>query len=487
MTEYGWLSILPPILAIVLALLTRQVYLALFAGILLGTTILAGFNPFLGAVGAIEQLVVVVTNRGNAEVLLFTLVVGALIVLMRESGGVNGFANFMVSGGWVRGPVSAQLLSVVVGTSIFIESNITCLVTGAVSRPLYDRVKLSRAKLAYMCDSTSAPICILIPLNAWGAYVLGLLAAEGLDPLPTLVAAVPLNFYAILALVIVVIVAVFGWNIGPMRQSEQAAREGNNGALPEQTVTLEPPGGDKTEADRPPERAVNLVAPVVVTVATMFVGLWVTGRSALEGVASADGEANGFLDFIMAGSGSLSVLWAVSAGVATAIILARVQGIFTFTQTAELVVVGFRELIGVATILALALAIGQVCRDLGTGPWVADMVSPWINGASAAPLLFVTSAFIAFSTGTSWGTWAIMFPIGISMAGQLDASIPLTVGAVLGGGVFGDHCSPISDTTVISSLSAGVDHIEHVVTQIPYALVGGAAATVLYFAAGLLV
>ena len=163
MTDYGWLSILPPILAIVLALLTRQVYLALFAGILLGTTILAGFNPFLGAVGAIEQLVVVVTNRGNAEVLLFTLVVGALIVLMRESGGVNGFANFMVSGGWVRGPVSAQLLSVVVGTSIFIESNITCLVTGAVSRPLYDRVKLSRAKLAYMCDSTSAPMVFKNP------------------------------------------------------------------------------------------------------------------------------------------------------------------------------------------------------------------------------------------------------------------------------------------------------------------------------------
>ena len=208
MTEYGWLSLIPPVTAIVLALVTRQVYLALFAGVLLGTTILAGFNPIVGAAGSIEQIVLVVTNRGNAEVLLFTLVVGALIVMMRETGGVNGFANFMVSRGWVRGPVSAQLLSVIVGTSIFIESNITCLITGAVSRPLYDRVKLSRAKLAYVCDSTSAPICILIPLNAWGAYVLTLLAAEGLDPLPTLIAAVPLNFYAVLAIVIVVVVAV---------------------------------------------------------------------------------------------------------------------------------------------------------------------------------------------------------------------------------------------------------------------------------------
>ena len=355
---------LPPITAVLLALVTRQVYLALFAGIFLGTTILAGFNPILGAAGAVEQLVIVVTNRGNAEVLLFTLVVGGLIVLMRASGGVNGFANFMVSRGWVRGPVSAQLLSVVVGTSIFIESNITCLVTGAVSRPLYDRVKLSRAKLAYMCDSTSAPICILIPINAWGAYVLGLLAAEGLDPLPMLVAAVPLNFYAILALVVVVAVAVTGWNIGPMRRAEEKALAGNTGALPEQSIKQEPGGSDRTKDIEPPERAINLIAPVIVTVSTMFLGLWVTGGRALEGIVPPGGEAYGLLDIIMKGSGSLSVLWAVSAGVATAIILTRVQGIFTFTQTAELVVVGFRELIGVATILALALAIGQVCRAL---------------------------------------------------------------------------------------------------------------------------
>ena len=477
---------LPPITAVLLALVTRQVYLALFAGIFLGTTILAGFNPVLGAAGAIEQLVIVVTNRGNAEVLLFTLVVGGLIVLMRASGGVNGFANFMVSRGWVRGPVSAQLLSVVVGTSIFIESNITCLVTGAVSRPLYDRVKLSRAKLAYMCDSTSAPICILIPINAWGAYVLGLLAGEGLDPLPMLVAAVPLNFYAILAIVVVITVAVTGWNIGPMRRAEEKALAGNTGALPEQSIKQEHGGSDGTKDIDPPERAVNLIAPVIVTVATMFLGLWVTGGRALEGIVPPGGEPYGLLQIIMKGSGSLSVLWAVSAGVATAIILARVQGIFTFTQAAELVVVGFRELIGVATILALALAIGQVCRALGTGPWVADMVSPWLNAVSAAPLIFATSGFIAFATGTSWGTWAIMFPIGIALAGQLEASIPLTVGAILGGGIFGDHCSPISDTTVISSMSAGVDHIEHVVTQVPYALVGGVIATALYFAAGLL-
>jgi len=469
---------LPPITAIVLALITRQVYLSLFAGILLGTTMLAAWNPLWGAAGSIEQIVLVVTNRGNAEVLLFTLVVGALIVMMRESGGVNGFANWMVHRGWVRGPISAQLLSIVVGTSIFIESNITCLVTGAVSRPLYDRVGLSRAKLAYMCDSTSAPICILIPLNAWGAYVLALLAAEGLDnPLATLISALLLNFYAILAIMIVIIVAVWGWNIGPMKKSEAAAREGNTGALPEQEVELTSrlEGG----AGERPDRAINLVLPVLVTVGMMPLGLWITGG----------GSASELPVFptILAGSGSLAVLWAVAAGVATAAALSRLQGLFTLPQIAELVLVGFRELIGIATILALALALGAVCRALGTGPWVAYTVSPWINAVTAAPLVFVAAAFIAFSTGSSWGTWAIMFPIAIPVAATLDASVPLMTAAVLGGGVFGDHCSPISDTTVISSLSAGVDHIEHVVTQIPYALVGGVGATVLYFLAGILI
>ena len=246
MDAYGWVSILPPLTAIVLALRTKQVYLSLFVGILLGTTMLAAWNPLAGVTGAIEQVVLVLNNRGNSEVILFTLVVGALIVLMRESGGVNGFANWMVGRGWVRGPVSAQLISAFIGISIFIESNITCLVTGTVSRPLYDRVKLSRAKLAYMCDSTSAPICMLIPLNAWGAYVLTLLAAEGLEnPLATLIAAVPLNFYAVIAIVIVFIVALAGWNIGPMRQSEEAALEGRMGALPEEPAGVV----DATAAD----------------------------------------------------------------------------------------------------------------------------------------------------------------------------------------------------------------------------------------------
>jgi len=505
---YGWLSILPPVIAIGMALRTRQVYVSLFVGILFGTTVLAGWNPLAGATGVVETLIQVITQRGNAEPLLFTLVVGALIVLMRESGGVNGFASWMVNRGWVRGQASAQLISILIGISIFIESNITCLVTGTVSRPLYDRVKLSRAKLAYMCDSTSAPICVLIPLNGWGAYVLALLAAEGLEnPLRIMAWAVPLNFYALTALALVFAVALTGWNIGPMKESEDRALAGDTGALAEEPSVVErgnpspgapdaaggldptrapdvlddleasgepdvpdagdDPGGD---GDRDiPERARNLVIPVGVMLLVMPLGLYVTGEG----------------DFL-AGSGTLSVLWATCAGVLAAMFLYRIQGIFGFNELAELSIQGFRELTGVATILALALTLGQVCRDLGTGPWVADTVSPFINDVTVAPLLFLTGALIAFSTGTSWGTWALLFPIAVPVATTMGASLPLTTGAVMGGGIFGDHCSPISDTTVISSLSAGVDHIEHVVTQMPYALLGGATATGLYLVAGLL-
>ena len=228
MSTYGWLSIVPPILAIIMALRTRQVHLSLFAGIWTGTTILAGFNPLIGTAAAIEQLVGVISNADNARTLMFTLMVGALIVLLRDSGGVAGFAEWATTRGWVRGKRSAQFISALLGITIFIESNITCLVTGTVSRPLYDRVGLSRAKLAYVCDSTSAPICMLIPINAWGALIISLLAAEGLaDPLGVLIAAIPLNFYALLALATVFFVALSGRDYGPMARAEAAVAAGH--------------------------------------------------------------------------------------------------------------------------------------------------------------------------------------------------------------------------------------------------------------------
>lgn len=460
---HGWLSLVPPLTAIALSLATRQVHLSLFTGIWLGATILAGFNPIAGAAGALDVLVDVVTDRGTAETLLFTLMVGALIILVRESGGVLGFAEWMVGRGWVRGRRSAQLISIALGVSIFIESNITCLITGTVSRPLYDRVGLSRAKLAYVCDSTSAPICMLIPVNAWGALILGLLAAEGLaDPLGVLLRAIPLNFYALAALGIVVWVAIRGRDYGPMRRAEAAGAEGRSGAI----------DAPIPHEARPPEagqRARNLVVPILVTVAVVP---WILHLSG-------DGDWT-------RGSGSTAVFWGVSAGVLAAMILYRAQGLFGAVQMAEKAVRGFQELLPVAAILALAIAIGSVCRALETGPFVADTMAPLLSPMTVAPLVFLTGCVIAFSTGSSWGTFAILMPIAVPLAAGAGAYVPLAVAAVMGGGIFGDHCSPISDTTVVSSMSAGCDHIEHVTTQLPYALAAGAMATVAYFIAGLL-
>jgi Na+/H+ antiporter NhaC len=459
--DYGWISILPPAIAIGLSLRTKQVHLSLFAGIWAGATILSGFNPIAGLVGSLTQITEVVGDPGNTPTLLFTLVVGAMILLMQRSGGVTGFAEWMVSRGWVRGRVSAQLISGLLGVSIFIESNITCLVTGTVSRPLYDRVGLSRAKLAYVCDSTSAPICVLIPINAWGAMLLALLAAEGIeDPLGVLISALPYNFYALLALATVFFIALSGRDYGPMRLAEEAARAGHG------TVgATEDLDDDVPEAGK---KARNLVVPVLTMVAIVPFALVATGGG----------------DWTQ-GSGSTSVFWAVTGAVVVAMVLYRAQRLFTIVEMVEISMKGFQQLLPVAVILGLALGIGAITKALGTGPWVADVMAPLLTPVTVAPLVFLTGSVIAFATGSSWGTFAILMPIAVPLALESGAALPLVVGAVMGGGVFGDHCSPISDTTVVSSLSAGCDHIEHVTTQIPYALVGGVGATVLYFIAGL--
>ncbi len=459
--DYGWLSILPPAIAIVLALRTKQVHLSLFAGIWAGATILAGFNPVAGLVGSLEQLTAVVSDPANTPTLLFTLVIGALILLMQRSGGVTGFAEWMVARGWVRGRVSAQLISAALGVSIFIESNITCLVTGTVSRPLYDSVGLSRAKLAYVCDSTSAPICVLIPINAWGAMLLSLLVAEGIeDPISVLIAAIPFNFYAWLALATVLFIALSGRDYGPMRVAEEAARSGRG-----KVGTSEDLDGEVPEKGK---KARNLLIPVIVLVAIVPFALLATG----------DGDWT-------QGSGSTAVFWAVSGAVVVAMIMYWVQGLFGVVEMVEISMKGFQQLLPIAVILGLALGIGAIVKALGTGPWVASIVAPMLSPATVAPLVFLTGCVIAFSTGSSWGTFAILMPLAVPLAIEGGAFLPLVIGAVMGGGIFGDHCSPISDSTVVSSLSAGCDHIEHVTTQIPYALVGGIGATVLYFVVGL--
>lgn len=460
MDNVGWVSILPPVLAIVLALWTKQVILSLFAGIWIGFTVLHGFNPLVGVTAGLEGVVNVFSDPGDTRVLIFTLIIGALIATIEHSGGVRGFVHFLETRRWVHNGLRAQMLAWLTGIVIFIESNITLLVAGAVSRPLFDRYKVSREKLAYIIDATSAPVCVMIPLNAWGAVIIGLVASTGIeDPLGTFISAIPYNLYAIFAIVLSAVVIWKNLDIGPMKKAEQRTRDGLllwPGATPLVDVSAEEVAA--TDSDIP--SAAFMAVPILAMILMMPLGLYITGDGSLKD-----------------GSGSISILWAVSFALLTSWIMILARGKSTINELMRIFMKGAGALLPISTILLLALALGDVAMLLGTGNYVAGVVGDNIPVVWLAPLIFVTSAFIAFSVGSSWGTFAIMIPIAIPIATTLELSVPLFLGAAISGAIFGDHASPISDTTVVASMASATDHIDHVRTQLPYALLAAAFAT----------
>ncbi len=461
MTDPTWVSLLPPLLAITLAIVTRQVYLSLAGGIWLGWSILEGWNPLTGLARAIDGSVAVLSDPGDAKVLLFTLVIGALIATVEASGGVRGFVRYLETRRWVDSAKKAQLLAWIVGVVVFVESNITVLVAGSVARPLFDRFRTSREKLAYLIDSTSAPICILIPMNAWGAYNLAILSGLGVEnPLQILLQAIFLNFYAIAAVLLALATVIWGLDLGPMKKAEERTAGGQvlwPGARPmidEAILSPEP------NAKIPP-RAFNMVIPIAAMVVMMPVALLITGGGDLR-----------------EGEGPTSVLWAVlfGLGVAWALLLAqRGASVDELTRTG---LKGAGGLVPLALILLLALTLGDVAVELGTGQYVARVTQGVLPPVAFLPLVFLVSGGIAFSIGSSWGTFAIMLPIAVPAAEVMGYPLAPFVAASLAGGIFGDHSSPISDTTIISSMAAATDHIDHVRTQLPYALIAGAVAIV---------
>ena len=315
MSDPTWISILPPVTAIVLAIWSRQVYLSLAGGILLGWTILNDWNPLTGLAVSVDATVDVFTRPGDTKVLLFTLVIGAMIATIEYSGGVRGFVQWLETRQWVTSAKGAQFLAWATGVVIFIESNITVLVAGAVARPLIDRYKSSREKLAYLIDSTSAPICILIPLNAWGAYNLGILGGLGVEnPLQVFLQSILFNFYSIAAVLLSLSVVLFGFDIGPMKAAEARAaegkvlRDGANPMIDEGVLAAQTPEG-VTELAR------NMTLPIAAMVLFMPLGLWITGSGNM-----------------IEGDGSTSVLWAVMAGLAVSWILLLSQKAFSVDQ-----------------------------------------------------------------------------------------------------------------------------------------------------------
>ncbi len=459
MSDPSWISLLPPLLAITLAIVSRQVYLSLAGGVWLGWSILEGGNPLSGLVRAIDATVSVLSDPGDAKVILFTLVIGALIATVESSGGVRGFVGFLESRKWVTNARRARLLAWMIGVTLFIESNINVLVAGSVSRPLFDRFKASREKLAYIIDSASAPTCIMIPLNAWGAYNLGILSGLGVEnPVRVFLSAVVLNFYAMAALLLALATAYWGLDIGPMKKAEARTRSGQL-LWPEAKPLMDESILSPEPNDKIPPRAWNMILPIGVMVAMMPTSLFITGGGNL-----------------MEGSGSTSVLWAVLSGLAVSWILLLIQRGASVDDLTRVGLKGAGGLIPMALILLLALALGDVAQQLGTGQFVAQVTQGVLPPVIFLPLVFLVGAGIAFSIGSSWGTFAIMLPIAVPAAQAMGLPLAPFVAASLSGGVFGDHSSPISDTTIISSMAAATDHIDHVRTQLPYALLAALVA-----------
>lgn len=489
MEHYGIWSLVPPVIAIILAIKTRQVFISLLFGIWLGWVVLADWNILNGTIATIQALVDVFKDPGNTRTIMFSSLVGALIAFIQRSGGVDGFINIMSSklkklDGGVNSRKRVQLYAWLTGVVIFVESSITVLTVGSLFRPLFDRYKISREKLAYIADSTSAPICVLIPFNAWGAYIIGLLLAQGIsDPVMVLIKAYPFNFYPIFAVLAVLLVILWQRDFGPMKKAEHRAQiegkvlaEGAQPMISDDVVGLE-------RKDNIAAKAINMVVPIFTMVIMMPFGLIYTGWNTSE-----EFQQLGFMEKILNsmsnGSGSTAVLWAVLASIFIAAIMYRAQKIFKMKELMDLAFKGIGGLIPLALLMMLAFAIGKVSKDLGAGIFIAEITKEWLSPSLVPLIIFLTSSFIAFSTGTSWGTFAIMISIAVPMSQSLDVNMPLAVSAVLGGGVFGDHCSPISDTTIISSMASASDHIDHVKTQLPYALVTGGMASLFYAIAG---
>ncbi len=521
MADYGILSLVPPVIAIILAIYTRQVFVSLLFGIWLGWLVLTGLpidpvtetpvfhkmgffeavwsvlnpvNLWEGSINTIQALVDVFKDAGNTRTIMFSALVGALILFIQRSGGVEGFikrVNIFLekyekkqSG---NNRVVVQFLAWLTGLLIFVESSISVLTVGALYRPVFDKLKISREKLAYLADSSSAPSSIILPFNGWGAFIMGLLATDFVNPFGMMMGAMKYNFYPFLALILALILVFSRKDYGPMAKAEKRAREeGKLLADGAQPMISEELTEVKTKEGVTP-RSRNMVFPIALMVLMMPVMLIYTGwGAAMEQMADASVWSKIFFA-IGNGSGSTSVLTAVLVSLIFTMFFYGAQRIMKIKEMVDLTLKGIGGLMPLAILMMFAFAISSLCKnELGTGNYVASVAQEWLSPSLVPFLIFLVSCFIAFSTGTSWGTFAIMMAIAVPMAKEMDTNVYMAIAAVMGGGVFGDHCSPISDTTILSSMASASDHIDHVRTQLPYALTAGGVAALFYLVIGFL-
>ncbi len=477
----AWTSILPPLLAIVLALLVRHVLIALVLGVWLGAFLLTGLSPIASFARLLDTHIVgAIADRGHAMILVFSLLLGGMLGLITQSGGAKGLA------GWVGTDATsrrrAQLTTWFLGLLVFFDDYANSLLVGSSMRPVTDRLRISREKLAFLVDATAAPVASLALISSWIGVEIGYIADQfaqlGIerDAYLTFIETIPYRFYPILMLLFVAWVAIRGRDAGPMLRAERRAL--GQGLVSRPGAQPASDFHEESVSERVPGRPMNALIPVVVVVIVAAVGIYVDGRAKALGA----GMPLDLRTIVGEASSSAAILWGTGAGCLAALILAVATGALSFGESIEAWMSGMRSMLFAAVILVLAWALGSVCKDLDTAAFLIGAVGDWLAPAWIPAAVFTLSALVSFATGTSWGTMAILFPLVVPLAHQLapgsEAILLGTVSSILAGSVWGDHCSPISDTTVLSSMATSCDHMDHVRTQLPYALLVGVVSLI---------
>lgn len=463
-------ALVPPIVAIGLALITKEVYSSLFVGILMGGLLYSGFQFELTITHIFEQGIIgVLSDSYNVGILVFLVILGAMVSLMNKAGGSAAFGQF--AAGKIKNRVGAQLATILLGVLIFIDDYFNCLTVGSVMRPVTDKFKVSRAKLAYLIDATAAPVCIIAPISSWAAAVTGFV--EGEDGFSIFIRAIPYNFYAILTIVMMVGMVLLKTEFGKMKVHEQNAEKGDL-----YTTLGRPYENVKTEKVSTKGGVMDLLIPIIALIICCVIGMIYTGGF-FEGA-----------DFVTAFSNSdasLGLTLGSFFGLIITIVLYQIRRVLSFKECMDCIPEGFRAMVPAILILTFAWTLKAMTDSLGADLYVAGLVE-----SSAGALLnflpaiiFVVGCLLAFATGTSWGTFGILIPIVVAVFQNNNPELMIiSISACMAGAVCGDHCSPISDTTIMASAGAQCEHVNHVTTQLPYAVLAAVISFVTYIVAG---
>ncbi|NLW01722.1 MAG: Na+/H+ antiporter NhaC family protein [Clostridiaceae bacterium] len=467
-------SLLPPIIAIALALITKEVYSSLFIGILSAALLYANFNPLKAFTtmftdGFISSL----ANDWNVGILIFLVVLGVIVCLVNKAGGSAAYGEWASKR--IKTRKGAILATFGLGVLIFVDDYFNCLTVGNVMRPVTDKHKVSRAKLAYLVDATAAPICMIAPISSWAAAVVGVV--EGYDGFELFVRAIPYNLYSLLTLAMIIFITLAGIEFGPMRKHEENALKGDLYTTPDR-----PFEGQENEVPSGKGKVKDLILPVVILIVLCILGMLYTG-GILEGANIQEAFANS--------DASLGLSLGSALALIIVIIYFIVRKVLTFNECMECLPNGFKAMVPAILILTFAWTLSGLTSMLGADEFVSGI----FGGSSATiflpAIVFAVAAGMSFATGTSWGTFGILLPLVVAIfsnaasSGNMPELLVISISACLAGAVFGDHCSPISDTTIMSSTGAMCNHINHVSTQLPYALTVAAVSFVGYILAGL--